>query len=95
MIALDNNGNFAVNGSGLLYAATTPGVQNAKGELRCQQGSWFLNPYFGRSELVWTISQSPQDRSLDIERVTSKYCSVTSVSYNSENQQYRVQVSSA
>ncbi len=91
MIALDNNGNFVVNTAGRLTTTGTPGVQCAKGETRCIQGSWEADPYFGRNELVWTISQSVQDRSADLNRIASKYINVVFVTYNPEFERYEIQ----
>lgn len=92
MIALDDNGNFVIDAAGHLTATRTPALQNAKCELRCIQGSWPANLFFGRNQLIWTISQSVQDRSLDINRITSKYVQVVSVIYDREQDKYNVQV---
>lgn len=95
MIALDDNGNFVVDALNHLTSTRTPNVQCAKSELRCQQGSWFINPYFGRNQLVWTISQSTADRSLDITRIIQKYANPIAVTYNAQTQQYEAQVANA
>jgi len=92
MIALDDNGNFLVDGSGNLTTTSIGPIQNAKSELRCQQGTWAADPTFGRNELIWTISQSVQDRSLDIYRIISKYVNVQDVSYDTGTATYNAQV---
>lgn len=92
MIALTDGGNFAVDGAGHLTTTSQPAVQNAKSELRCQQGEWVSDPFFGRNVLVWGISQSTHDRTVDINRICSKYVSVISVTYDETTQKYEVQV---
>lgn len=92
MIALDDNGNFAVDADGHLTTTDNPPVQSAKSECRCIQGSWTADPAFGRNQIIWTISQSVQDRSLDINRVVSKYTAVMQVQYDTTTQTYNVQV---
>lgn len=91
MIAIDDNGNFEVNGSGGLKTTSTPGPQCAKAETRCLQGTWTAQPFFGRNSLVWSISQSTQDRSADLNRIASKYVNVVFVTYNDEFQRYEIQ----
>lgn len=92
MIKIYDDGNFTTDALGHLETTNTPAVQNAKAEVRCIQGSWDADPYFGRNQIVWTVSQSPQDRGADIYRIVQKYASVMSVSYNLQTQQYDVQV---
>lgn len=92
MIALDDNGNFVVNIAGHLTTTRIPGIQNAKCEMRCIQGSWPANLFFGRNQLIWSISQSVQDRSLDINRIATKYVQVVSVTYEEISARYNVQV---
>jgi hypothetical protein len=92
VIALDDNGNFVTDDAGHLTTTRIPGIQNAKCELRCIQGSWPANLFFGRNQLIWTISQSVQDRSLDINRVATKYVQVISVTYEEDRARYNVQV---
>ena len=92
MIELDDNGNFTTDASGHLQRTPSPAVQNAKSELRCIQGSWDADQYFGRNQIVWTVSQSPNDRSADIYRIVQKYATVMSVSYNTSTKKYDVQV---
>jgi len=90
MIEIDDNGNFVVDDNGLLKTTSRPNTQSAKAEMRCQQGSWFLDPTFGRNLLVWTISQSPRDRSMDLSRIAQKYVTVGSVVYNTQTQTYDI-----
>lgn len=92
MIAIDDNGNFVTNAAGLLTETRTPAVQNAKAELRCLQGTWEADQYFGRNAIVWGVSQSTQDRTADINRVVSKYATCLFVAYDSLKKQYNVQV---
>jgi hypothetical protein len=92
MIEIDDNGDFVVNGSGNLKTATRPNSQSAKAEMRCQQGSWYLNLNYGRNLLVWTISQSSHDRCVDLTRIAAKYVTVGSVVFNSVTKVFDVQV---
>jgi len=92
MIQIDDNGNFTTDANNHLQTTRTPAVQNAKSELRCIQGSWDADPYFGRNQLIWTISQSTQDRALDINRIITKYATCISVVYDPLKKQYNAQV---
>lgn len=94
MIALDDNGNFVTDGAGHLTVTATPLIQCAKSELRCQQGEWISDFFFGRNVLVWGISQSTHDRAVDINRIVSKYVAVISVTYDELTKTYNVQVAS-
>lgn len=93
MIALDDNGNFLEDAAGNLYATDRPNIQRAKSELRCAQGTWFLDPFFGRNQYVWSIGQSTQDRSQDIVRIAQKYTSVVALSYDVTSGTFNLQVS--
>lgn len=95
MIGLDDNGNFEVGTNGNLKLSQFPSIQNAKSELRCTQGTWFMDEFFGRSPLVWELSQSVRDRSLDIRRIAEKYASVLSVDYDTVSQTYTIRFSNA
>lgn len=92
MIALDDNGNFVTDEAGHLTTTSIGPIQNAKSELRCQQGDWPPDLTFGRNLLTWTLSQSVQDRSLDIYRIISKYVNVQDVAYDSITETYNAQV---
>ncbi len=91
MIMLDDDGNFAVDSSNHLKSATNPAGQNFKSEVRCIQGTWTPDETFGRNALIWTLSQSVQDRCSDLTRIGNKYMTVESVSYNSTTKQYSIQ----
>lgn len=94
MIALDDNGDFPVDGSGNLTTVEAPfsAAQNAKAELRCQQGTWAADLFFGRNQLIWAIAQSTVDRAADINRICSKYVTVVQVTYNPETLTYAIRV---
>lgn len=91
MIALDDNGNFLVDGNGHLTASTNPPLQNFKSETRCIQQTYAIDPTYGRNVLVWTLSQSPSDRCSDLFRIGSKYLAVQSVLYDDTKQIFQVQ----
>lgn len=83
MIGVDDSGNFIQGTSGTLIQVDTNAglIQSAKAEIRCLQGTWVFNTNFGRSDIVWSLSQSSKDRSLDIFRIASRYAPVLSVDY--------------
>lgn len=82
MIALTNNGDFAVDETGHLTTTSTPDKQNFMSEVRCLQGTYEPQPDFGRNPLVWGLSQSPKDRIDDLVRISKKYVSVQAITYN-------------
>lgn len=92
MIEINDSGDFVVNELGQLKTTSRPNTQSAKAEMRCEQGSWYLDLNFGRNLLVWKISQSSRDRCVDLARIARKYVTVGSVVYNSQTQKYDVQV---
>ena len=92
MIRIDDDGNFTTDAAGHLQTAPDPAVQSAKAECRCIQGSWDADPYFGRNQIVWSVSQSPRDRSADLFRIVQKYAPVMSVSFDTDGKKYNIQV---
>jgi len=90
-IALTDNGNFLLK-DGKLTAAQNPPLQYFKSEVRCIQETYAVDPTFGRNVLVWNLSQSVGDRCSDLYRIGEKYMPVKSVTYDSELQEYNIQV---
>lgn len=82
MIALDDDGNFIYGLNGLLATTTTPEAQNAKSEVRCNQGEWIVDALYGKNILIWELSSSPNDRCNDLFTICTKYFAVRSVTWN-------------
>jgi len=80
MIAITDNGDFLMV-SGKLSNTTTPEQQNYKAECRCQQGTYTIDSLYGRNPIVWSISQSVNDRISDLYRIGYKYLAVNSIVY--------------
>lgn len=91
-IEIDDNGDFVVDDDGHLKTTSTPNVQSAKSEMRCQQNSWFLNLNFGRNFYVWMIAQNTADRAVDLSRIAKKYVTVGTVIYNPAKKTYDITV---
>ena len=90
-IALTDNGNFDTR-NGRLTQAQNPPLQYYKSEVRCIQETYAVDRTFGRNVLVWNLSQSVSDRAADLLRIGEKYMPVKSVTYNSELQEYNIQI---
>lgn len=88
MIALSDNGDFIMVG-GKLSTTKTPEQQAYKAECRCTQGTYAVDPLYGRNPIVWSISQSVNDRISDLYRIGYKYLSVNSIVY--ANGVYKIQ----
>ncbi len=80
-IALDDQGDFVTNNAGNLTTTQLGPQQNFISEVRCLQTTYSVDPTFGRSYLVWTLSQSIKDRIDDLIRISKKYLTINSVSY--------------
>lgn len=91
MIELDDNGNFLFGTNGLLATATHPDEQNAKSEIRCNQGEWVTDPLYGKNILIWELSSSPTDRCNDLFVICSKYFPVRTVVWNDLLEKFTVE----
>ncbi len=90
-IALDENGNFLTNASGLLKESANPEIQNAQAECRCNQGEWDVNILFGKNILIWNLTDSVNDRCNDLYRICIKYFAVQAVNYDNTTQRFNIQ----
>ena len=83
MIALDKDGNLAVNDDGELYQVTGEAAQQQFfiAEVRCTQGTFELLPDFGKNPAVWYLSQSSADRADDLIRISKTYLTIKSIQY--------------
>lgn len=75
-LALDDDGNilFDPNTGLSLQRTGKPALeQDARAECRCEQGTYFVDIYYGRNPLVWKLSQVESDRVSDIRRIVEKY----------------------
>jgi hypothetical protein len=90
MIALDENGNFLVNENGTLKTTNFPEIQNAQSECRCYQGEWEVNTLYGKNILIWTLTNSENDRCNDLYRICSRYYAVQSITYNRRTQGFLI-----
>jgi hypothetical protein len=80
---LDNNGNIienTVTGLSAQVEGQRSLEQDAVSECRCEQGGNFTDPTYGRSILVWKLSQTDVDKVADIKRIVTKYYNPNSIS---------------
>ena len=81
---LDTNGNIVIDSSTGLskqVSGLASLEQDAISECRCEQGGNFADSTYGRSPLVWMLSQSSADRIADIKRIVTKYYNPYSITY--------------
>ena len=88
-IALTPDGNFLLV-NGRLSETSEPEQQNFMSEVRCVQNTYAPDMTYGRNPIVWTISQSTNDRIDDLTRIGQKYLVVTSITFNTATQTYTV-----
>lgn len=91
MIALTDDGNFIANENGLLATTEYPTIQNAKSEIRCNQGEWEVDILYGKNILIWELSSSPTDRCNDLFRICAKYFEVFSVIWDATRERFNIQ----
>lgn len=88
-IALNESGNF-VTVNGLLSTAAYPPKQYYEAEVRCQQNTYTPDTTYGRNPIVWSLSQSPNDRIDDLIRIGQKYLVVKAVTFDSLTGKYNI-----
>ena len=93
MIALTENGDFKVNEAGRLTQVTmspSPEEQRFQSECRCLQGDYFADRSYGLDPLIWYLPSKPADKVSDLVRVSAKYLTARSISYDDQRETYNI-----